>query len=96
MAISPDKQDIAITINVSEGDQFVVSKVNLAGNFLGREKNSGRWLRFRLACLQRRPGGFDHQGIQRPFRKLWLRVLARGTRTNIDKTTNRVRSDVAG
>ncbi len=37
VAISPNKQDIGITINVTEGDQFVVSKVNLAGNFLGKE-----------------------------------------------------------
>lgn len=37
VAISPNKQDIEITINVVEGDQFVVSKVNLAGNYLGRE-----------------------------------------------------------
>jgi outer membrane protein insertion porin family len=38
VAISPNKQDIGITINVTEGDQFVVSKVNLAGNFLGKEE----------------------------------------------------------
>jgi outer membrane protein insertion porin family len=37
VAISPNKQDIGITINVSEGDQFVVSKVKLEGNFLGKE-----------------------------------------------------------
>ena len=37
VAISPNKQDIGITINVTEGDQFVVSKVNLVGNFLGKE-----------------------------------------------------------
>jgi outer membrane protein insertion porin family len=37
VAISPNKQDIGITINVSEGEQFVVSKVNLQGNFLGKE-----------------------------------------------------------
>ena len=37
VAISPNKQDISITINVTEGDQFVVSKVKLAGNYLGKE-----------------------------------------------------------
>jgi outer membrane protein insertion porin family len=37
VAISPNKQDIGITINVTEGDQFVVSKVKLEGNFLGKE-----------------------------------------------------------
>jgi outer membrane protein insertion porin family len=37
VAISPNKQDISLTINVSEGDQFVVSKVNLVGNFLDKD-----------------------------------------------------------
>jgi outer membrane protein insertion porin family len=38
VAISPNKQDIAITINVSEGERFVVSKIKLAGNYLGKEE----------------------------------------------------------
>ena len=37
VAISPDKQDISITINVTEGERFVVSAVSLEGNFLGKE-----------------------------------------------------------
>lgn len=37
VAISPDKQDISITINVTEGDRYVVSGVRLEGDFLGRE-----------------------------------------------------------
>ncbi|QTN28492.1 outer membrane protein assembly factor BamA [Rhodoferax sp. AJA081-3] len=37
VAISPNKQDISLTINVTEGDQFVVSKVNLVGNFLDKD-----------------------------------------------------------
>ena len=38
VAISPNKQDIGITINVTEGERFVVSKIKLAGNFLGKEE----------------------------------------------------------
>jgi outer membrane protein insertion porin family len=38
VAISPDKQDISITINVTEGDRYVVSGVRLEGDFLGREE----------------------------------------------------------
>lgn len=38
VAISPDKQDISITINVTEGERFVVSGVKLEGNYLEREE----------------------------------------------------------
>jgi outer membrane protein insertion porin family len=38
VAISPDKQDVTITLNVSEGERFVVSGVKLEGNYLGREE----------------------------------------------------------
>ncbi len=37
VAILPNKTDIAITINVSEGERYVVSGVKLEGNFLGKE-----------------------------------------------------------
>jgi len=37
VAISPDKQDISITVNVTEGERFVVSGVKLEGNYLERE-----------------------------------------------------------
>lgn len=38
VAISPDKQSIAITVNVTEGERFVVSGVKLEGNYLNREE----------------------------------------------------------
>ena len=37
VAISPDKQDISIAINVTEGDRFIVSGVKLEGNYLGKD-----------------------------------------------------------
>lgn len=37
VAISQDKQKIALTINVHEGERFVVSGVSLEGNYLDRE-----------------------------------------------------------
>jgi outer membrane protein insertion porin family len=37
VAILPNKTDIAITINITEGERFVVSGVKLEGNFLGKE-----------------------------------------------------------
>ena len=37
VAISPDKQDITLTVNISEGERYVVSSVKLEGNYLGKE-----------------------------------------------------------
>lgn len=37
VSISTDKKDIAITLNVTEGERYIVSGVKLAGNFLGKE-----------------------------------------------------------
>jgi outer membrane protein insertion porin family len=37
VAISPDRQDLTLTVNVTEGEKFVVSGVKLDGNYLGRE-----------------------------------------------------------
>ena len=37
VTIAPNKQDIGITINITEGERFVVSKVTLNGNFLEKE-----------------------------------------------------------
>src|SRR3954469_12511324 len=38
VAISPDKQSISVTINVSEGERFAVSGVRLEGNYLGKDE----------------------------------------------------------
>ena len=37
VAISPNKQDISIIVNVTEGERFVVTGVRLQGNYLGRD-----------------------------------------------------------
>lgn len=37
VAIQPNKTDIGITINISEGERFIVSGVKLEGNFLGKD-----------------------------------------------------------
>jgi outer membrane protein insertion porin family len=38
VAISPDKQAITITVNVTEGERYVVSGVKLEGNYLGKDE----------------------------------------------------------
>jgi len=37
VAISPDKQDITITINVNEGQRYIVTGVKLEGEYLGKD-----------------------------------------------------------
>lgn len=38
VAISPNKQDISITINITEGERYVVSGVKLEGDYLGKDE----------------------------------------------------------
>jgi len=37
VAISPDKQDMSVTINITEGQRYVVTSVALEGEYLGKE-----------------------------------------------------------
>jgi outer membrane protein insertion porin family len=37
VAISPDKESISVTVNVTEGERYVVSGVKLEGNYLGKD-----------------------------------------------------------
>ncbi len=39
VSISPDKQDITITINVKEGQPYTVTAVRLEGDYLGKEED---------------------------------------------------------
>ena len=39
VAISPDKQDISITVNVKEGQPYTVTAVKLEGDYLGKEND---------------------------------------------------------
>ena len=38
VAISPDREDLVVTVNVTEGQKYDVSSVKLEGNFLGKEE----------------------------------------------------------
>ncbi|MGJ7614650.1 MULTISPECIES: outer membrane protein assembly factor BamA [unclassified Variovorax] len=37
VAISPDRQTLTLTINITEGEKFVVAGVRLAGDYMGRD-----------------------------------------------------------
>lgn len=91
VSISPDKQDIAVTINVSEGDQFVVSKVNLAGNFLEKDDE----FRALVAIQVGMPYNADQVALTTKafndhFGNFGYAFSRVEPRTSIDKTTNRV------
>jgi len=91
VAISPNKQDIGITINVSEGDQFVVSKVKLEGNFLGREDE----FRSLVAIQAGQPYNADQVAVTSKaftdhFGNFGYAFSRIEPRTVIDRTTNRV------
>lgn len=47
VAISPDKQDISITVNVNEGQRFHVAGVRLEGDYLGKEEDFQRLVTIR-------------------------------------------------
>lgn len=51
VSITPDKKDIYITINISEGVQYTVSKVKLAGDFIVPEKQLFRLITVRQGSL---------------------------------------------
>ncbi|RYF75937.1 MAG: outer membrane protein assembly factor BamA [Comamonadaceae bacterium] len=38
VAISPEREDLVVTVNITEGQKFTVSGVKLEGNFLGKEE----------------------------------------------------------
>ena len=42
VALSPNKEDMAVTINITEGNPYVVSAVKLEGDYLGKEEDFKR------------------------------------------------------
>ncbi len=91
VAISPNKQDMSITINVTEGDQFVVSKVNLVGNFLGKDDE----FRSLVAIQVGQPYNADQIALTSKaftdyFGNFGFAFSRVEPRTVIDRATNRV------
>jgi outer membrane protein insertion porin family len=73
VSISPDKKDVYITINISEGDKYTVSDVKLEGEMLGREAElaslvqlkkgdvySGEKLNASVKAISERMGNFGY------------------------------------
>lgn len=91
VAISPNKQDISISINVTEGEQFVVSKVKLLGNFLGKEDEFKSLIAIRVG----EPYNADRVALTSKaftdyFGNFGYAFARAEARTEIDRATNRV------
>jgi outer membrane protein insertion porin family len=91
VAISPNKQDISITINVSEGERFVVSKINMQGNYLAKEDE----FRSLIAIKAGEPYNADHvaqttKAFTDYFSNFGYAFARAEARYDIDRTTNQV------
>lgn len=91
VAISPDKQDITVTINITEGARFAVSSVKLEGNYLGKDDEF-------KARVKIRPGEAYNaeqvaettKAFQDLFGTLGYAFAQVESRPEVDRATNRV------
>jgi outer membrane protein insertion porin family len=97
VAISPDKQGMSITVNVTEGDRFVVSKIKLAGNYLDKDEEFQSLITIKAGeaynsdqVAQTTKAFSDYYGN---FGFAFGRAEAR---TDIDRATNRVEITLVG
>ena len=97
VALSPDKQGMGITVNVTEGDRFVVSKIKLAGNYLGKDEEFQSLITIKAGeaynsdqVAQTTKAFSDYYGN---FGFAFGRAEAK---TDIDRATNRVEITLVG
>lgn len=91
VAISPDKQDITITVNVKEGQRYVVTGVKLEGNYLGKIDE------FKTLVAIKPGQAYDAEAVTRTTRAMLDRFGAFGyafarveARPDIDRAHGRV------
>jgi outer membrane protein insertion porin family len=91
VAISPDKRDMSVTINVTEGNRFVVSAVRLEGEYLGKEDE------FKSLVTVRVGEAYNAEEINRTVKAFTDRFGVFGyafaqveAQPEIDRATNRV------
>jgi outer membrane protein insertion porin family len=97
VAMAPDKQGMSITVNVTEGDRFVVSKIKLAGNYLGKDEEFQSLITIKAGeaynsdqVAQTTKAFSDYYGN---FGFAFGRAEAK---TDIDRATNRVEITLVG
>ncbi|GAB3766360.1 outer membrane protein assembly factor BamA [Ramlibacter monticola] len=91
VAISPNKQDISVTINISEGERYVVSGVKLEGDYLGKEEE----FKSLVAIRPGEPYNADQvtattKGFTDYFGNFGYAFAQVEARPEIDRTNNRV------
>ena len=92
VAISPNKQDISIAINISEGERFVVSEVAMEGYYLGKDDEF-------KGLIEIRPGqAYNADEVARTtkafndyFGNFGFAFARTEVRPEIDRATNQVR-----
>ncbi len=91
VAIAPNKQDVSITINVTEGDRFVVSKVKLEGNYLEKEEEFKRLISIRVGeAYNADQVTQTTKAFAEYFGNFGFAFARTEQRTDIDRATNRV------
>ena len=91
VAISANKQDISITINVTEGGSFVVSRIMLDGYYLGRDSEF-------KSLISIKPGQpYNHEDVVQTikafsdyFGNFGFAFARVEPRTEVDRATNQV------
>jgi outer membrane protein insertion porin family len=97
VAISPNKKDIDITINVTEGERFVVSNIKLAGNYLAKNDEFQSLVSIKAGEAY---NAGDVTKTTKAFTDYYANfgyAFARAeARTEIDRATNRVAITLVG
>ena len=97
VAISPDKQGIDITVNVTEGDRFVVSKIKMAGNFLGKDDEFQSLIRIQAGTAYNADQVAQTTKAFSDFYGNFGYAFGRAeARTDIDHSNNRVEITLVG
>jgi len=91
VAISPDKQDISVAINVTEGERFVVSGVKLEGNYLGKDDEFKALVKIGLGQpYNAETVAETNKAFTDYFGKFGFAFARVDARPEIDRLTNRV------
>ena len=91
VAISPDKQDISIAINITEGERFIVSGVKLEGNYLDKEDEFKALVKIRIGqAYNAETVAETNKAFTDYFGKFGFAFARVDARPEIDRLTNRV------